>query len=218
MKKVLLLLLLLIATRMRIAAQEQDNEDVQFWPDVTVGFKLTPAINLNLLGTIRPGRHLEGFVSEQLGTSVVFRVGKYLNITPSYRHIWSQPEATRHSQENRYFIDFTPRVPLGKGFALLDRNRTEVRDINDRISWRYRNRIQIEKVFNWHEHQLTPYLAEEFHFDSRHQEWNRRQFWVGTRVPLNKHFTLDLHYSRNSDERAKPGYWHVIGVFSRLEF
>ena len=218
MKQLLSVLLLLITIGIRVAAQDQDNEDVQLWPDVTVGFKLNPATTLNFFGTVRPGRHFAGLVSEQLGTAMVVRISDYFSITPNYRHIWSQPTATRHSQENRYFLDVTSRLPLRKGFSLSDRNRGEVREINDQVSWRYRNRIQLEKAFGWHDLQLTAYIAEEFHFDSRYHAWNRKQFWAGTRVPLSKHFTLDLHYSRNMDTRAQPGYLHLIGMFSRLEF
>jgi hypothetical protein len=161
---------------------------------------------------------LRAFTQEQLGTAVNFRINDYLNIIPSYRHVWSHPTPTRRSQENRYFVDVTPRLPLPKGFTLLDRNRSELREINDQVSWRYRNRLQLEKTFAWHEHQLISYLAEEVHYDSRYHKWNRKQFWVGTRVLVSKHLTLDLHYSRNLDERAQPGRWHVIGLMSRLEF
>lgn len=217
MKKLLLILLLLITGGIRVAAQD-DNEDVQLWPDVTVGFKLKPAISLNLFGTLRAGRNLQALVSEQLGATVNLRISKYFSIASTYRHLWSQPTATKRSQENRYFLDVTSRLPLRKGFALSDRNRGEVREINDHVSWRYRNRIQFERAVGWRDFQLTPYIAEEFHFDSRYHQWNRKQFWAGTRFPLSKHFTLDLHYSRNLDQRATPGYWHVIGLLSKWEF
>src|SRR5438128_1937173 len=186
MKKALLLLLLLTVARGRVAAQNQDNEDVQLWPDLTIGFKLNPTVTLNLFATARLGQYFGAFVSNQLGTSVNVRVNKYLSIAPSYRHIWAHPTATKYTQENRYFFDVTPRLPLGKGFALSDRNRGEVREIDEKVSWRYRNRLQLEKALIWHEHQLTPYLAGEAHYDSRYHEWNRKQFWLGTRVPMNK--------------------------------
>ncbi len=218
MKRVVVMMLLLTALRIRIQAQAEDNEDVQLWPDVTVGFKLTPKVTLNLFGTARFGRSQENLVNEQLGTVVIFRLNDYLSIAPSYRHVWSQPDETRHTQENRYFIDITPRLPLPKGFSLSDRNRTEWRDIEDRGSWRYRNRVQLEKAYTWRDHRLTSYVAGEFFYDSRFHQWSRKQFWLGTRVPVSKHLTLDLHYARNLDEHARPGRLHIIGVFSRFEF
>lgn len=218
MKKILFLLLLLMMMRVRLAAQDQDNEDVQLWPDVTIGFNVTPKMTVNLFGTARLGRNLHDIVQEQLGTAVNFRLNKYLNIVPSYRHIWSQSNPARHTQENRYFIDVTPRLPLPKGFALVNRNRSEVREINDQVSWRYRTRLQLEKAFTWHDRPLTAYVAEEFFYDSRYHKWNRKQFWAGIRVPVSKQLTFDLHYSRNLDTQARPGSAHIIGLFSRFEF
>ncbi|HEX4945319.1 MAG TPA: DUF2490 domain-containing protein [Blastocatellia bacterium] len=219
MKRSLLLLLLLMAVRVRSAAQASTpNDDVQLWPDVTVGIKLTPTMTLNLFGTMRLGKHQQDLVSEQVGAAVIFRVNKYLSITPQYRHVWSQPDDLRHTQENRYFIDAALRLPLPKGFTLQDRNRAEIRDIEGKTSWRYRNRPQLEKAFTWHDRQLTAYLSGEIFYDSRSQYWSRKQFWVGTRVPVSKHLTLDFHYSRNLDDRARPGRLHIIGVFSRFEF
>lgn len=218
MKKILLLLMLLSAARVRGVAQDQDKDDVQLWPDVTVSVRLNPVVALNFFGTLRFGQDVRARITHQVGAAVNFRVNDYLSIVPAYRHTWSYPTPIKRSQENRYFVDVTPRVPLPKGFTLLDRNRGEVRDINDQVSWRYRNRVQLEKALTWHEHEITPYIASEFHYESRYHTWNRKMIWAGTRVPVHKHVTLDLHYSRIWDARAQPGYWHVMGIMTRMEF
>ncbi len=218
MKKVLILLLLLTAACVRVRAQGQDNDDVQLWPDVTVGFRLNPTVSLNLFGTLRFGQDINARITHQVGAAVNFRVNDYLSIVPAYRSVWSYPTPARRSHENRYFVDVTPRLPLGKGFTLLDRNRGEVRDINEQTSWRYRNRIQLDKALSWREHEITPYVASEFHYESRYHTWNRKMIWVGTRLPVSKHVTLDVHYSRTWDARARPGYWHIVGIMTRMEF
>ncbi|MFN7927651.1 MAG: DUF2490 domain-containing protein [Blastocatellia bacterium] len=220
MKKFLLAIFLLLAVVG--VAQAQDNDDNQFWPDLTVSFKLKPAVTLNLFGTARLGRDGQAFVTEQLGATVNFRLSKNFSVTPSYRHLWSQPTATKRSQEDRYFLDFNSRLPLPKGFAITDRNRGEIREIDNNVtrqrSWRYRNRLQVERPVGWHELKLVPYISGEMHYDSRYHVWSRQQFWAGSRVPVTKHWSLDVHYSRNIDERSVPGHWHVLGVLSRLEF
>ena len=220
MKRVLFFVLLIAVLRTSALAQQSAtaNEDVQLWPDVTVAIRLSPRVALQFFGTIRPGDNLTRRVSEQAGVAVNVRLNKYLTLVPSYRAIWSQPEETRHTFEHRYFVDVIPRLPLGKGFTILDRNRFERRDIGEQWAWRYRNRPQIERVVKFHERTLTPYLAGEFFYDSRSQAWIRKQFWAGLRVPINTHLTCDLHYSRNLDQRARPGHWHVIGMMTRFEF
>jgi hypothetical protein len=218
MKKILFLLLLLAAARVRVVAQAEDNEEVQLWPDVTVGLRLSPRVALQFFGTVRPGDRLTRQVSEQAGVAVNVRLNKFLTVVPAYRAIWSQPEETRHAFEHRYFADIVPRLPLGKGFSIQDRNRFERRDINNQWAWRYRNRVQLERLIKWRDHSLTPYLSAEIFYDSRSQAWNRKQFWAGMRVPVSTHVILDLHYARNLDERARPSRWHIIGVMTRMEF
>ena len=219
MKRVLFFLLLVVAVRTRAVAQQSaPANEVQLWPDVTVALRLSPRVALQFFGTIRPGDKLTRRVSEQAGVAVNLRLNKYLTVVPSYRAVWSQPEEARQAFEHRYFIDLIPRLPLGKGFTILNRNRFERRDINHQWAWRYRNRPQIERVVKFHEHQLTPYLAAEFFYDSRSQAWSRKQFWAGMRVPVNSHLTFDLHYSRNLDQRARPQRWHVIGLMARFDF
>lgn len=220
MKRGFLFLLLIAAMNTHALAQQAvpDNDDVQLWPDVTLGFRLTPKVALQFFGTIRPGANLTRIVGEQTGIAVNLRLNKYLSIVPAYRAVWSQPDETRNSFEHRYFGDVIPRLPLGKGFAIQDRNRFERRDINGQWAWRYRNRPQIEKVVTFHDRQLTPYLAVEFFYDSRPQAWVRKQFWAGMRVPFGSHVTLDVHYAQSRDQRARPGRWHVFGLMTRMEF
>lgn len=218
MKKILVALLLLTAAGGRTMAQDQDNDDVQLWPDVTVSFRLNPTVALNFFGTMRFGQDVRARITHQVGAAVNFRVNEYLSFASAYRHTWSYPTPTRRSQENRYFVDVTPRLPLPKGFTLSDRNRGEVRDINDRVSWRYRNRVQLDKALSWHDRELTPYVASEFHYESRYQTWNRKMIWAGMRVPVHPHVTLDIHYSHVWDAQARPGYWHIVGLLTRMEF
>ena len=218
MKKLLLLLLWLTAAQVRTVAQERDNDDIQLWPDVTVSVRLNPTVALNFFGTLRFGQDVSARITHQVGAAASFRVNDYLSFASAYRHAWSYPTPTRRSRENRYFWDVTPRLPLPKGFTLSDRNRGEVRDIGDQVSWRYRNRIQLDKALSWHEHEITPYVASEFHYESRYQTWNRKMIWAGARVPVHKHVTLDIHYSHTWDARARPGYWDVVGLMTRMEF
>ena len=97
-------------------------------------------------------------------------------------------------------------------------HRIEWRDINTRVSWRYRNRLQFERPLAISEHKLTPYVACEPMYDTRHRTWSRTQCYVGSRIPLNKHVTFDGFYMRQWDARANPGFLHVFGAYWRLEY
>ncbi len=201
-------------------AQRADDpqRDTQIWPDVTVTFKLRPDINLIFHGTSRFGRDSSALVNEQAGAGFGKAFGKNFSAGIFYRYINSEPTPNRRSNEHRIFLDLTPRKSLGGGFIVQDRNRIEWRDVNNRISWRYRNRLQFERPFNVNDRKITPYFAVEPMYDTRFQAWNRTQMYVGARVPLAKHLTFDGFYMRQFDARTRPGFLNVIGAFWRLEF
>jgi hypothetical protein len=112
----------------------------------------------------------------------------------------------------------TARVPIGKGFTLVERQRNEYRNINHREAFRYRNRLQVERPFSIGERKLTAYVAGEALFDSRFHQWNRFIYFIGNRTPVNKHLTFDTFYMRMLDTQARPGFLHILGVTTRIEY
>lgn len=201
-------------------AQKADDprRDSQTWPDVTATIKLDDKFSLILFGTIRFGRDDTALVSHQAGIGFSRKLGKYLTGGVQYRYVDNEPTPNRQSTEHRVFADLTPRVPLKFGFQVSDRNRMEWRNINDKVSWRYRNRVQFERPISVGERKITPYISGETMYDTRYDNLTRSQFFVGARVPIVKHFTLDGFYMRQFDARANPGFLHVVGTFIRLDF
>jgi hypothetical protein len=218
--KTILLAALLSCSSFPVLAQKVDNpgRDSQIWPDVTATIRLDDKYSLLLFGTIRFGRDDSALVSHQAGVGVSRKFNKYLTGTAQYRYVSNEPTPNKQSTEHRLFADLTPRIPLKFGIQISDRNRIEWRDINDKVSWRYRNRVQFERSINIGEHKITPYISGESQYDSRYDNWTRNQFYLGTRVPIVKHFTLDGFYMRQWDARSKPGFLHVVGTFIRLDF
>lgn len=216
----LLFCLLLLVCSPRLSAQSpgEANVDTQFWPDLQFSLRLNPRVSVNFFGTIREGRHLSAPVSEQIGVGSGLVLNKYLSLSPSYRFIASQPAPTRHSTEHRFFLDLTARLPLGRGFALVDRNRGELRQLNGILSKRYRNRLQVERAISLHDHKITPYVASELFYEERYHLWTRSQYLIGARFPLQQHLALDSYYMQLIDVRARPGHLHVIGTIVRLDF
>ncbi len=215
-----LLLALLISGRAGAAAQNVPDppEDVQIWPEVQVSFRLNNAVKVNLAGTVREGRNLTAVVNENFGGGVTISLGKYFTLSPNYRYVATQPTPTRHSTEHRYILDFTTRLPLPGGIVVSDRTRTEWRDLSGVTSSRYRNRVQLERVFNLREYKITPYSWVELYYDTRYRDWIRTQYAFGARLPLQSHLTLDSYYLKQNDARSKPGYLHVMGMTLRLDF
>lgn len=201
-------------------AQGRDDPfaDSQTWSETQVTIKLRPDLNLILVGTLRIGRNDTAFINEQAGIGLSRAFGRRLTGAVFYRYINSEPTPDRQSRENRLLFELTPRTPLKRGFGMSDRNRIELRNINGRVSWRYRNRLQFDHPLAIAEHRITPYVAGEIQCDTRYDTCNRNQIYAGARVPLSKHVTFDGFYMRQWDARTRPGFIQVIGAYWRLEF
>ena len=211
------LFLLWLSVPGRAQNEAEPAHDTQWWPDTQVNIRLNEKLTSVLFLTIRPGRNKGAVVTQQYGTGLSWAIHPRLTAATQYRYILSDPTETRHATEHRLHVELTPRVPLGKGFTLIDRTRGEYRNINGSVSGRFRNRVWLEKPLTIHEHRLTPYISGETYFDTRSHTLSRNQAWVGTRLPVNKHLTFDLFYMHSWDARATPGFWHVIGTFLRFD-
>ncbi len=216
----ILLAILLACLGSRVVAQRRNDpgRDSQIWPDTSISIKLDQKLTLVIFGTIRLGRDDSAAVSHQAGIGINRRFSQKLSGGVHYRFVENEPTPNRLSTEHRLWGELTPRTALKFGFNVSDRNRMEWRNINDKVSWRYRNRLQFERPLSFGEHKITPYISGETMYDTRYRTWNRSQVYVGARIPLAKHVTFDGFYMRQFDARALPGFLHVIGTFWRLEF
>jgi hypothetical protein len=64
--------------------------------------------------------------------------------------------------ENRGILELTPRFPLKSGVVIWDRNAADLRLIEGRFSWRYRNRLSLGRTFVINRYHFPPYSAVRF--------------------------------------------------------
>ena len=69
--------------------------------------------------------------------------------------------------EHRGALEATPRYPLVGGLLVSDRNHMDIRSIGGENSWRYRNRLTLEREFSIGRFRSTPYVRGEVYYDSR---------------------------------------------------
>lgn len=214
---------LLIGLGCALSAKPQQtttsSSDWQFWPEGDVSIKLSQKVSVLGMGTLHFGKNVSDLNEEQAGVGFNFILNKYLSFSPAYRYGSAQPPGRPHTREHRFFLDFTARAPLTKGFVLSDRNRIEFRRINGIESHRYRNKLQLERSFSIGDRKLTPYLSDEVFYDDRFHIWNRNRIYAGVRVPLNQHLTLDPYFLEQFDVRDRPFQRrHVLAINLRIDY
>ncbi|HKR11595.1 MAG TPA: DUF2490 domain-containing protein [Pyrinomonadaceae bacterium] len=207
-------------------AQEARRE---FWPEIDVYINIKPKLRLYLLGTIsksvEDGELFNAQSYEaQIGAHVDYIPNKHLILRTGYRYGTAVGDADDGFREHRLIAEQTLRKMLPGDFLLSDRNREDFRFLNGEFSFRYRNRVTIERelpIFKGRN--ITPYVSGEIFYDTRFDVWNRNRFAVGVqhtllRGPLQKmllhkrQVVLDVYFMKQNDSRSQTPHVKAFGA------
>jgi hypothetical protein len=210
--------ILVLFAQMAQAQTVAPQEDTQSWNEVQIAIPINKKLDLNISGQLRFGRNISDFVDERAGIGFTFKPNKYLQIQPSYTYIVTQPVRSRTAYENRLNLPVTIISPKFRGFTVSNRNLVERRWRKPVNSWRYRNRLQIERTFKPRKFEFRLFASDEIFYDFSVKDWVRNRFTVGVGKPISRQLSFDVYYLRQNDGRSRPGDLHVIGTGLRIRF
>ena len=115
---------------------------------------------------------------------------------------------------------------------MADRNREEFRFVTGDYSFRYRNRLNVERDVSLRGYRFTPYGQVELFFDSRSLSWSRNVYTGGIVFPLSRpaeggvktkptirdRMSLDVYFTRQNDKRSDPRHVNAVGVTLQFAF
>lgn len=226
---ILVLFLSLVAIGTQTARAQQPTTSNQFWPEIDVYVDVKPKVRLYLLGTIsksvEDGEVLNGQAFEaQFGAHLDYIPNQHVILRTGYRFGTSLGDTDDPYKEHRFLTEQTLRQLLPGSLLLSDRNREDFRFINGDFSFRYRNRVTVEREFHlFKKRPITPYVSGEIFYDTRYSTWNRNRLAVGVqqslrRGPLRKmllpkrQVILDLYFMRQNDSRSDTQHVNAIGA------
>lgn len=106
--------------------------------------------------------------------------------------------------ENRAVEAVTSHLPLFAGILLSDRNRADLDWKGGTFSWRYRNKLTIERTFSIRSFHFIPYLAAEPFYESQYSKWSATDLYAGCLFPVGKHFEFNPYYEHENDSGKHP--------------
>ncbi len=213
-------------------AQEPTTRN-EFWPEIDVYINLKPKLRLYLLGTVSKSvedgelRNAQGFEA-QIGVHIDYLPNEHVILRTGYRFGTSVGETGEPFKEHRLLTEQTLRKLIPGGLMLSDRNREDFRFVNGDFSFRYRNRVTVEREFHLlKQRSITPYVSGEIFYDTRYRTWNRNRLAVGVQTSLRRgpvrkmllpkrQIIMDLYYMRQNDSRSEIP--HVNGFGAALTF
>ena len=205
----------------------------QVWPETSTFVKLTDNTRFYfLMTTVKEEREsTEGEVGpnfdfylkplRKVNRLALFRLdeskARFLMIRVGYRYVF--PYGGDSSDEHRGVVEATARYPLTHGMLVSDRNRMDLRSIGGAFSWRYRNRLTVERNFSIRRFKFTPYCRGEIYYDSRHDKVSRTALIGGSSFPITRHFEFESYFEHQNDSGGSSNRTvNALGMVANLYF
>lgn len=112
--------------------------------------------------------------------------------------------APNTANENRAIEAVTSHFPTLAGILLTDRNRADLDWKNRTFTWRYRNKLTVERTFSIRSYHLIPYCAAEPFYESQYHKWSSTDLYVGTLLPVGKLVEFDPYFEFENDTSKTP--------------
>jgi hypothetical protein len=230
----LTLMVWLGATRAVIAGESS----MEFWPEVDLWLRLTPAWRLSMFVPI--SKNLETHYREGnliLQGDYAFGKMKPRNKTRLFDENRSQQmrrilirggylggkslgDNGEAYTEYAMLAELHVRTPIKGGFLISHRLRTDLRWLGDdhEFSSRLRYRLMVEKEFTAGRWSIVPYWNAEPYYDSRYNTVNRTRWIGGASVAWSPRFALEGNWTYQHDTRSSVTNLNALNVILHLFF
>jgi hypothetical protein len=173
---------------LRVYLEAKDDRDEgasnQFSIGPSLQFYLKPLVRLKSITTFD--------LDDSKPRALVFETG--------YRYV-TAPNAL---PINRMETVLTFHLPLKAGFLISDRNRADLDWTSKTFTWRYRNKLTLERtvaVFSYH---LIPYVAAEPYYEEKYHKWSTTDLYAGCLFPVGKHVQFNAYYEHENNTGKRP--------------
>jgi hypothetical protein len=90
------------------------------------------------------------------------------------------------------------------GFHISDRNRADLDWKSGVFTWRYRNRLAVERTFAVHSYHLIPYVSAEAYYESQYSKVSSTYLDAGSLFPVGTHFEFNAYYEHQNNTGKSP--------------
>ena len=141
---------------------------------------------------------------------------RFFVISVGYRYLPTPNTSPTNRLEPFFTLNYpTPRIR----FLLSDRNRADLDWKSGGFTWRYRNRVQLERTARFHSYHFSPYASAEFFYESRYSKWSDTAIYAGCLFPIGRHVELNPYYEHQNNTGSSPNqHYNQLGLMLNLHF
>jgi hypothetical protein len=138
-----------------------------------------------------------------------------LVLESGYRIITAPDTAAKNRAVEAVIFHF----PLRPRALLIDKNRADLDWQSGKFTWRYRNKLTLQRTFAIHSFHFIPYLAAEPFYESQYSKWSTTDLYAGSLFPVGKHAQFDCYYEHENDTGKHPNRQEeFVGLALHLYF
>lgn len=123
-----------------------------------------------------------------------------LVLSVGYRYVPSPNKSTL----NRLEPVATFHFPINGRILITDRNRADLDWSAGNFTWRYRNRLTVERRVAIRSFHPAPYISAEAFYESQYNKWSTTALYVGCLLPIGKHVQVDPYYEHENNTGKHP--------------
>jgi hypothetical protein len=105
---------------------------------------------------------------------------------------------------NRMETVLTFHLPLKAGFLISDRNRADLDWTSKSFTWRYRNKLTLERTVEIFSYHLIPYVAAEPYYVDKYHKWSTTDLYAGALFPVGRHVQFNAYYEHENNTGKPP--------------
>jgi hypothetical protein len=105
---------------------------------------------------------------------------------------------------NRMETILTFNFPLKAGFLMSDRNRADLDWTSETFTWRYRNKLSLERTVAVYSYHLIPYVAAEPYYEEKYHKWSTTDLYAGCLFPVGRHVQFNAYYEHENNTGKRP--------------
>jgi len=120
---------------------------------------------------------------------------RFFVLEAGYRYI----DAPDTPTTNRMLTCATFNFPMKAGFSVSDRNRADLDWRSGNFTWRYRNKLTVERTISMRFYHLIPYVAVEPFYESQYSKWSTTALYAGSLFPVGRHVQFNLYYEHENN-------------------
>jgi hypothetical protein len=113
----------------------------------------------------------------------------------------------------------TFHFPFALGILFADRNRADLDWKGGTFTWRYRNKLTLQRTVAISTYHLIPYVAAEPFYESQYKKWSTTDLYIGCLFPVGKRVQFDAYYQHENNTGKSPNRQEqFIGLALHLYF